>query len=99
MRFVLLIALLAGACASSKPACKLGPPVAQDGAFLWRAQKGGAELWLYGTIHDAGIDAVPPVAQKAFASAARLVTELGDDDPDKDAYRDIARMPYGKPGI
>ncbi len=99
MRFVLLVALLASACASSKPACKIGPPIAQDGAFLWRAQKGEAVLWLYGTIHDAGIDAVPAVAQKAFASAARLVTELGDDEPDKDAYRDIARMPYGKPGI
>lgn len=96
---LLVVALLVSACASSKPACKLGPPLAQDGAFLWRAQKGDAVLWLYGTIHDAGIDAVPPVAMKAFASAARLVTELGDGDPDKDAYRERAKMPWGKPGI
>jgi uncharacterized protein YbaP (TraB family) len=98
-RLLLLVALVASACASSKPACKIGPPVTQDGAFLWRAQKGDAVLWLYGTIHDAGIDAVPAVAQKAFASAARLVTELGEDEPDKDAYRELARMPWGKPGI
>src|SRR6476620_12162410 len=99
MRSLLLVALLASACASNKPACKLGPPIAQDGAFLWRAQKGDAVLWLYGTIHDAGIDAVPPVALKALAGAAHLVTELGEDEPDKDVYRDRARMPYGKPGI
>lgn len=103
MRSLLVVAVLASACASAcasrKPACQLGPPVARDGAFLWRAQKGDAVLWLYGTIHDAGIDAVPPVAVKAFTAASQLVTELGDDEPDKDVYRDRARMPYGKPGI
>lgn len=99
MRLLLVVALLASACASNKPDCKLGPPLARDGAFLWRAQKGDSVLWLYGTIHDAGIDAVPPVAMKAFASAAQLVTELGDVETDADAYREIARMPWGKPGI
>ena len=99
MRLLLLVALVASACASSKPVCKVGLPIAQDGAFLWRAQRGDAVLWLYGTIHDAGIAAVPAVALKAFADASRLVTELGDVEPDADAYREIARMPWGKPGI
>lgn len=104
---LLLVAIALGAstnigasgCGSSKPACNLGPPLAQEGAFLWRAQKRDAVLWLYGTIHDAGIDAIPPVAMKAFAGATHLVTELGDGDPDKDVYRERARMPWGKPGI
>lgn len=99
MRAWLVLALLVSACASNKPPCKLGPSLARDGAFLWRAQKGDAVLWLYGTIHDAGIDAVPPVAMKAFASAERLVTELGDEDPDKDVYIERAKMPFGRPGI
>lgn len=97
--WLVLAVLLAGACGGAKPVCKLGQPLARDGAFLWRAQKGDAVLWLYGTIHDAGIDAVPASALRAFDSAARVVTELGDAEADREVFRERARMPWGKPGI
>jgi uncharacterized protein len=100
MRAWLVVALLvASACGSAKPVCKPSEPLARDGAFLWRAQKGDAVLWLYGTIHDAGIDAVPASALHAFDGATRLVTELGDAEGDPEVFRERARMPWGKPGI
>jgi uncharacterized protein len=58
---------------------------------LWKAHKGGDVVWLYGTIHDAGLDAVPAAAQDAFAKAPRLITELGDATPDPDVFRKYAR--------
>ncbi|HSD89684.1 MAG TPA: TraB/GumN family protein [Kofleriaceae bacterium] len=98
MRFLLVLVLVAG-CAA-KPKCEVQPvpASARDGAFLWRATKGEDVLWLYGTIHDAGLEAVPPGALKALDTAARLVSELGNDEPDRDTFRELARIAAG-PGI
>lgn len=99
MRAWLVLLFVAAACGSTKAVCKVGEPITRDGAFLWRAQKGDAVLWLYGTIHDAGIASVPASALRAFDGATRLVTELGDVEADPDVFREHARMPWGQPGI
>lgn len=90
-----LFALALAACGPAQPRCEL--PAAHHGApFLWRVQKpGGPVLWLYGTIHDAGLDAVPPVALAAMDAAPRFASELGDDAPDTDAVRELTRLPRG----
>ncbi|MGE0546062.1 MAG: TraB/GumN family protein [Kofleriaceae bacterium] len=87
------------ACAS-RPPCPVSPtPAAARGpAFVWRAQRGDQRIWLYGTIHSAGIDAVPSVALEALDRSARLVTELGDQSPDGDKLRELAHITSG-PGI
>lgn len=55
-------------------------------------------MWLYGTIHDAGMDAVPATARAALEKSVRLVTELGDVEPDPDVLIKHARITSG-PGI
>ena len=88
-----------GACGASKAACPAIPQVEAGPPFLWRVQKpGGPVVWLYGTIHDASIDDVPPRALEALASAPRFASELGDREPDKDRFRELARIARG-PGI
>lgn len=84
------------ACGSTTPQCPVVAPVAPGPAFLWKLEKGGSVVWLYGTIHDAGLDAVPAAALAAFESSPRLVTELGDVSPDPDVVRDHARIASGK---
>jgi hypothetical protein len=97
VRRTLILLLLFIACGSPKK-CEL-PVVAHGAPFLWRVQKGdGPVLWLYGTIHDAGIDAVPPAAIAAFEGAPRFASELGDQEPDVDAVRELTRLPRG-PGL
>ncbi|MBV8762002.1 MAG: TraB/GumN family protein [Deltaproteobacteria bacterium] len=92
-REVALLALVT-AC-GAKPTCAVAPH-AHGAPFLWRVQKGnGPVLWLYGTIHDAGLDAVPPAALDAFDHAAVFASELGDDQPDVDALRELTRLPRG----
>ncbi len=89
----LLVAL--AACGSAKPACEV-PPHAHGPPFLWRVQKaGGPVLWLYGTIHDAGLDAVPPAALAAIDASPVFASELGDEQPDADAVRELTRLPRG----
>ena len=96
MRWLVLIALVV-ACGGAKPQCPIVAPAAPGPAFLWKAHKdGGAVVWLYGTIHDAGLDAVPPAALAAFDTAPRLITELGDVTPDPYVFRDHARIASGK---
>jgi uncharacterized protein YbaP (TraB family) len=93
-----LLCMLVVACAS-KPACPVVPLPATPGpAFLWRVQKDAGVVWLFGTIHDAGLDLVPPVALDAFAGATRIATELGDEPPDVDTFRRYARIASG-PGL
>lgn len=90
---VLLVAL--AACGPAKPACEV-PARAHGVPFLWRVQKaGGPVLWLYGTIHDAGLEAVPPAALAAMDHAAVFASELGDEQPDVDAVRELTRLPRG----
>jgi uncharacterized protein len=89
IRALFVVAL--AACGAAKPACPVVEPTAPGPAFLWKAHKGGDVVWLYGTIHDAGLDAVPAAAQTAFAASPRLITELGDEPPDPDVFRKYAR--------
>ena len=90
---------LAVACSAPKQQCAIEAPHGPAQPFLWKAQgKAGDVVWLYGTIHDAGLDAVPKVALDALDKSARLITELGDVDPDPDMFRDHARIKSG-PGI
>ncbi len=94
MRRVIVLAALA-ACGPAKPACEV-PAHAHGAPFLWRVQKqDGPVLWLYGTIHDAGLDAVPPAALAAMDAAPVFASELGDEQPDVDAVRELTRLPRG----
>jgi uncharacterized protein len=88
IRALLLLAL--AACGAAKPQCPAVEPAAPGQPFLWKAHKGGDVVWLYGTIHDAGIDAVPQSAQDALAQSPRLITELGVVQPDPDEFRKLA---------
>lgn len=95
---VLVAALLGSGCTKART-CKLEPYPAgtQEPAFLWRVQKagGGDVVWLYGTIHDAGMDAVPRVAIEALEKSVRVVSELGATKPDPDVFRKYARVQSG----
>lgn len=94
----LLVLLLVASC-GGKQQCPVAPPTTAKGApFLWRVQKGGDVVWLYGTIHDAGLDAVPKSALDALDASPRLVSELGEQEPDRDEFREHARIKSG-PGI
>lgn len=99
VRFALLAFSLAFAgCSTKAPQCKLAPIVAHEPAFLWRVEKDGDVVWLYGTIHDTGIDAVPQVALEALEHSVRVVSELGATTPDPELFRKYARVQHG-PGI
>lgn len=93
MRALLVLVLVA--CGASKPQCPLVEPAAGGPAFLWKAQKDGDTgrqiVWLFGTIHDAGLESVPSAVQAALDASPRLVTELGDAEPDADVFRKHAR--------
>jgi uncharacterized protein len=95
---LVLLGLLAVACGGAKPACPPIEPLERGPAFLWKAapKDGRAIVWLYGTIHNAGLDAVPPAALAAFDRSSRLVTEVGDGKPDPDDFRQRARIASGK---
>lgn len=61
-------------------------------------QKGdGPVLWLYGTIHDAPIEAVPPEAIAELETAAVFASELGDAPIDPEDGK-LARIERG-PGL
>ena len=97
MRCILGLAFVA-ACGAPAPRCQLAPR-SPGPPFLWRVQKAdGPVLWLYGTIHDAGLDAVPPAALAALDAAPTFASELGDDAPDVDAVRELTHLPRG-PGL
>jgi uncharacterized protein YbaP (TraB family) len=94
LRLVVLVAL---AGCSSAPRCEVAKPTAKGQPFLWRVQKAdGPVVWLYGTIHDYGLDAVPKDALAALDSSRRFLSELGDSSPDPDKFRELARIASGK---
>ena len=94
MRLWVLIWLLT-ACGASAPHCELPKP-ATGAPFLWKVQRdGGPVIWLYGTIHVAGLAAVPASAIAALDGAKRFASELGDAEP-PDTLSDLARLPFGK---
>jgi uncharacterized protein YbaP (TraB family) len=100
VRLTLLLFCVAALGCATKQQCKLEPipPGSHGGAFLWKAHRGGDVVWLYGTIHDSGIDAVPEVAKNALEKSVRFVSELGDAEPDREVFRKYARVDHG-PGI
>lgn len=99
VRLLLALTILVG-CASAPPPCPVAPAGTPGPPFLWRVDKeGGAVVWLFGTIHDAGLDAVPRAARDALAGSTRFASELGDDEPDdRDKLRELMRIKSG-PGL
>lgn len=95
---IALLCSLVAACAS-KPACPVMPlPATRGPAFLWKVQKDAGVVWLFGTIHDAGMEVVPQAALDALARSRRIATELGNEPPDPDTLRTYARIASG-PGL
>lgn len=95
----IVLVLVVAACGPKPAACPVMPEVPQGPAFLWKVHKaGGPTLWLFGTVHDLGIDSVPPQALAALDGAARFASELGEEDADQDAIRELLRQKSG-PGI
>jgi len=92
--WVLILALTA--CGASAPHCELPKAAAGGAPFLWKIQRdNGPIVWLYGTIHVAGLAAVPATAIAALDGAKRFASELGDAEP-PDTIGDLARLPFGK---
>ncbi len=91
---IALLALIVAACGGA-PACPIAPkPPGPTQPFLWKAQKGdGPIVWLYGTIHTAGGDDVPPAAWTALEAAPKVITELGDVEADPEKTRELIRLP------
>lgn len=86
-------------CAPKPAACPQDPSTTLGPPFLWRVQRGdGPVVWLYGTVHDAGIAAVPAAALAALGASTRFASELGGAEPDPDVLRERARIAKG-PGI
>jgi uncharacterized protein len=91
-----LALLVVASCAASAPHCEL-PAKAAGAPFLWKVQKpGGAIVWLYGTIHVAGLAAVPASAIAALDGSKRFASELGDVEPDTEKVGELARLPFGQ---
>jgi uncharacterized protein YbaP (TraB family) len=87
---ILLVVLLVG-CAPTRPSCPTAPALGPGPAFLWKVQRAGGPLvWLFGTIHDAGIELVPKVALDALDAAPRFASELGTAEADPDARRELS---------
>ena len=98
MRLLVLLVVLLG-CGTKPPACPVIPEVPQGPAFLWKVHKGdGPALYLFGTVHDLGIDGMPPTALAALDDAPRFASELGDSTADPEVMRDLTRQKSG-PGI
>jgi len=92
----LWVLLVIASCAAPKPHCEL-PAKTAGAPFLWKVQKsGGPIVWLYGTIHVAGLAAVPASAIAALDGAKRFASELGDVEPDLDKVGELTRLPFGK---
>jgi len=90
------ITIAVSAC-GKKPACVVAHPTVPGGAFLWKAQRdGGPVVWLFGTIHNGATTSVPAAAWAALDGAPRLVSELGDLEPDPAQLREVTVLPRGK---
>ncbi len=93
---ILLVVLLVG-CAPNRPTCPTAPAVGPGPAFLWKVQRGeGPVLWLFGTIHDAGIELVPAIALDALDASPRFASETGTAEADRDARRELSFYRSGK---
>ncbi len=93
-----LLVLALAACGTPAPRCELPKYSAPHGApFLWHVTKAGAPgaVILFGTIHTASTPDVAKPVWDALASAQHYASELGDKEPDKDKFIELARIPYG----
>jgi uncharacterized protein len=89
--------LLLVACGSPAPRCTINVPKPADPQpFLWKVEKGGNVVWLYGTIHNGGKAEVPPAAWTALTTSTKFASELGDAEPDKDRVAKLVRIESGK---
>ena len=96
---VLVAAALGLVACGAPPPCPLATPSAASSAapLLWHVERAdGAGIWLFGTLHDAGADDVPPVVWRRLAAAPRLVSELGSEPPDAAQLSALARLPWGQ---
>jgi uncharacterized protein YbaP (TraB family) len=92
----LMLVTLVG-CAPKPPACPTQPALSAGPAFLWKVQRAnGPVVWLFGTIHDAGLELVPPAVLAALDTAPRFVSELGTAEPDADARRELSFLRTGR---
>jgi uncharacterized protein len=92
---VALAGAIACACGSAPPVCPMPAAAAPGPPLLWRVERGAGTVWLYGTIHDAGADEVPPVVWQRLDTAPRFASELGGDAPDAAELTQLARLPWG----
>jgi uncharacterized protein YbaP (TraB family) len=84
-------------CGGSAPKCTIDVPRPADPQpFLWKATKDGAVVWLYGTVHNAGREDVPPAAWAALDASRRFASELGNSEPDGDKLAELALIDKGK---
>lgn len=92
-----VVVAASASCSASAPRCPSAPRDPNAAPLLWRVQSsGGAAVWLYGTIHDAGADDVPPLAWATLEASPRFVSELGDGEPDPRKLAELARLPRGQ---
>lgn len=84
-------------CGAAPPPCKIAMRDPHAAPLLWRVQgRGGATVWLYGTIHDAGAEDVPAAVWPLLDAAPAFVSELGDAAPDPHKLSELARLPWGQ---
>lgn len=94
---VLLVALVAACGGSAAQKCTINVPKPADPTpFLWRAAKDNVVVWLYGTIHNGTSAAVPAAAWTALGSSLQFASELGDEEPDRDAIAKLMKIESGK---
>ncbi|HEX2690624.1 MAG TPA: TraB/GumN family protein, partial [Kofleriaceae bacterium] len=84
-------------CGTAPVPCKVAIPDPHAAPLLWRVQgTGRGTVWLYGTIHDAGAEDVPPAVWSLLDAAPVFVSELGDAEPDPHTLSELARLPWGQ---
>jgi uncharacterized protein len=84
-------------CAPKRPTCPTASALAPGPAFLWKAQRGdGPIVWLFGTIHDAGLELVSPAVLGALDGASRFASELGTAEADPDTRRELSFLRSGR---
>ena len=94
---VALTLALGTSCAAAPPPCQLAARDVHAAPLVWRVQgAGGGTVWLYGTIHDAGAEDVPPSVWALLDAAPAFVSELGDAEPDRARLSELARLPWGQ---
>lgn len=97
----LLGLVVVGACGSAAPpACPRPSPPARAELLLWQATRADQPtIYLFGTVHHAGRDDIPPTLWEVIGKASHLYTETGSLEPDADEMRDLVRMPPGEPPL